>query len=58
MATKLRCSLCERDLKAHCLEGRCGWWTCTNIYCQADRYDVVRGVLRHNDGTLEDLAAG
>ena len=44
MAVGFRCSLCERDLKAHCPEGRCHWWRCTNRACDAATYDLGRGL--------------
>lgn len=62
----LRCNLCERDLTRHCRvpatdkdRGRetCSWWDCTNQACPADRYDVMRGILRYKDGHLEQLGA-
>lgn len=50
-----RCSLCERDVKPHCPEGRCDWWICTNRACDAERYDVRHGLLLHSDGSIERL---
>jgi hypothetical protein len=57
MAVGFRCSLCERDLVAHCPEGRCHWWRCTNRACDAATYDLARGLLVHEDGRLEQLGA-
>ena len=55
MATKLTCSLCERDLRKHC--DHCTWWQCTNRKCPAKAYDVRRGTLLRVDGTVEALGS-
>lgn len=57
MAAGFRCSQCERDLRAHCPEGRCNWWRCTNRTCDAATYDVTRGILIHVDGRREQLGS-
>lgn len=51
----LRCNLCERDLKPHCADEHCDWWTCSNRACEARTYDVARGILVHEDGQVERL---
>lgn len=51
----LRCNLCERDLKPHCADEHCEWWTCSNRACEARTYDVARGILVHEDGQVERL---
>jgi hypothetical protein len=58
MAKAFKCNLCCRDLRAHCFEGRCSWWKCTNRARTAGTYDLDRGVLVYEDGHMERLGSG
>jgi hypothetical protein len=54
VATVITCSLCDRQLMAHC-DGVCDWYACTNHACSARFYDVRRGILLHVGGSVERL---
>lgn len=57
MATRYECSLCGRELKAHCVSKTCRWFTCSNRFCDAHFFDLDRGILLHNNGHVEQLGA-
>lgn len=52
---KLSCSVCAGQLARHCRNEDCDWWTCPTRECDAETYDVHRGLLRHADGVVEHL---